>query len=93
MKHRFTAVAVLLAVLAPWASPRALGGQTTWENVVCSCVDCNRRKGGRTPAQAHMKLIRPPVQPRRNPAITLRLGWAKYQSFMPMATRWATSWS
>ena len=40
--------------------PRALGGRTTWENVVTSCVDCNRRKGGRTPVQAHMVLIRRP---------------------------------
>src|SRR5262249_10204155 len=23
--------------------PRSLGGKTSWENVVCSCVDCNRR--------------------------------------------------
>ena len=26
--------------------PRALGGRSTWENVVTSCVECNRRKGG-----------------------------------------------
>jgi 5-methylcytosine-specific restriction endonuclease McrA len=32
--------------------PRSLGGRTTWENVVCSCIDCNRRKGGRTPRSA-----------------------------------------
>ena len=36
--------------------PRSLGGKTTWENVVCSCVDCNRRKGGRTPEQARLRL-------------------------------------
>ncbi len=43
--------------------PRSQGGISTWENVVCSCIDCNRRKGGRTPAQARMKLIRKPMKP------------------------------
>src|SRR2546430_13419081 len=28
--------------------PRAMGGKTTWENVVCSCIPCNLRKGGRS---------------------------------------------
>jgi 5-methylcytosine-specific restriction endonuclease McrA len=47
--------------------PRSQGGRTTWENVVCSCVRCNRRKGGRTPEQAGMKLIRRPAKPRWTP--------------------------
>ena len=49
--------------------PRTLGGRTTWENVVCSCVECNRRKGGRTPAQAHFCLLSRPVKPRWSPVI------------------------
>jgi 5-methylcytosine-specific restriction endonuclease McrA len=61
--------------------PRAQGGGDTWENLVCSCVKCNARKGGRTPDQAHMKLIRKPVRPRRNPLITIRLGQARYASW------------
>jgi 5-methylcytosine-specific restriction endonuclease McrA len=61
--------------------PRVQGGEHTWANLVCACVRCNTRKGGRTPAQAHMKLIRRPFRPRRNPAVTLRLGAAKYQSW------------
>ncbi len=32
--------------------PRSRGGDTTWENIVCSCVACNVRKGGRTPTSA-----------------------------------------
>lgn len=43
--------------------PRAYGGRTTWENVATACAPCNLRKGGRTPAQAHMQLQRPPFQP------------------------------
>src|SRR5206468_9352924 len=29
--------------------PRSQGGLSRWDNVVCSCHSCNRRKGGRTP--------------------------------------------
>ncbi len=61
--------------------PRVLGGNHSWSNLVCACVRCNARKGGRTPAQAHMRLIRKPVKPRRNPSITLRLGEARYRSW------------
>jgi 5-methylcytosine-specific restriction endonuclease McrA len=61
--------------------PRVQGGENSWTNLVCACVKCNARKGGRTPNQARMKLIREPVKPRRNPAITLRLGSPKYQSW------------
>jgi hypothetical protein len=61
--------------------PRSLGGASDWANVVCSCVRCNVRKGGRTPKQAHMKLIREPVKPRRSPIIALRLGSEKYSSW------------
>ncbi|MFO0874538.1 MAG: HNH endonuclease [Phycisphaerales bacterium] len=62
-------------------SPRVQGGDNSWTNLVCACVKCNARKGGRTPDQAGMKLIRRPVKPRRNPAITIRLGSPKYQSW------------
>lgn len=68
--------------------PRSQGGQNTWENLVCSCVACNSRKGGRTPAQCHMQPIRKPAQPRRNPVINLRLGLDKYacwQAFLDNA--------
>jgi len=68
--------------------PRRLGGKNTWTNLVCACVACNSRKGGRTPSQAHMKLINKPAQPRRNPVINLRLGQNKYscwQSFLDSA--------
>ena len=34
--------------------PRSRGGDTCWENIVCACVSCNVKKGGRTPHEAHM---------------------------------------
>ena len=61
--------------------PRVQGGEHTWENLVCACVRCNAKKGGRTPQQAHMHLVRKPVRPKRNPSVMLRLGSAKYQSW------------
>ncbi len=61
--------------------PRVQGGGNSWVNLVCACVGCNTRKGGRTPRQARMVLIRTPMKPKRNPAITLRLGTAKYESW------------
>lgn len=44
--------------------PRCQGGSTTWINVVASCRSCNSSKGGRTPEQAKMKLLKPPVRPK-----------------------------
>ena len=61
--------------------PRSQGGQGTWDNVVCACVECNVRKGGRTPKQAHMSLIRKPEKPKRSPMLNLKLTSKKYQSW------------
>lgn len=68
--------------------PRTQGGGSSWENLVCACVACNSRKGGRTPKQAAMALICKPTRPRRNPVINLRLGQDKYacwQAFLDNA--------
>ena len=43
--------------------PRRLGGRTSWENVATACAPCNLKKGGRTPAEAHMQLRQRPFQP------------------------------
>jgi 5-methylcytosine-specific restriction endonuclease McrA len=61
--------------------PRSRGGDTNWENVVCSCVKCNVRKGGRTPQEAHMTLVKHPVKPKRSPLLAIKLGNPKYQSW------------
>ena len=61
--------------------PRSQGGQSSWENIVCACVNCNVRKGGRTPKQAHMGLIRKPEKPKRSPLLNLKLTHRKYQSW------------
>ncbi|MBN1553635.1 MAG: HNH endonuclease [Phycisphaerae bacterium] len=61
--------------------PRSRGGHADWDNIVCCCVTCNVKKGGRTPSEAHMKLITPPLRPKRSPQITLRLTSEKYASW------------
>jgi 5-methylcytosine-specific restriction endonuclease McrA len=47
--------------------PRAKGGKTEWTNIVSCCYDCNSYKGGRTPEQAGMKLLKKPVRPKAVP--------------------------
>ncbi len=61
--------------------PRSKNGQNSWENIVCACVNCNVRKGGRTPREAHMTLIRKPERPKRSPLLNLKLTHRKYQSW------------
>lgn len=61
--------------------PRSRGGKTTWENIVSCCFRCNTRKGGRTPNEAKMRLIKTPKKPRHSPLLSLKLGHPKYQSW------------
>jgi len=61
--------------------PRSRGGETTWENIVCSCVKCNTKKGGRTPKEARMRLIRLPSKPSQNPLMALKMENPKYESW------------
>jgi 5-methylcytosine-specific restriction endonuclease McrA len=61
--------------------PRVRGGQATWTNIVCACLKCNVRKGGRTPREAGMTLIREPVEPRTSPVLAVKLSHRKYTSW------------
>jgi 5-methylcytosine-specific restriction endonuclease McrA len=61
--------------------PRSRGGKTTWENIVSCCFRCNARKGGNTPHEAQMKLIRTPHKPRHSPLLSLKLSHPKYESW------------
>lgn len=65
--------------------PRYRGGTHTWENMVSACVPCNRRKAGRTPAEAGMRLMQPAKPPRDNHNFHIpyryhpvRVEWRKY---------------
>jgi 5-methylcytosine-specific restriction endonuclease McrA len=49
--------------------PIVKGGGKTWDNIVTCCFECNHKKGGRTPEEAGMHLIRHPKEPEWVPAM------------------------
>jgi 5-methylcytosine-specific restriction endonuclease McrA len=54
--------------------PIVQGGQKSWENIVTACKPCNQRKGGRTPQQAGMHLVRKPKRPNWLPSASIQFG-------------------
>lgn len=54
--------------------PAMQGGWKTWENIVTACIDCNRKKGGRTPEEAGLRLRRPPRRPSALAVLHVTLG-------------------
>lgn len=71
--------------------PKSKGGPPTWENIVCSCIKCNLRKGGRTPAEAKMKLLKQPKAPSWNPflaaASRLPMYYEAWKPFLNITNR------
>ena len=63
--------------------PRSQGGLSTWGNIVCSCLRCNRVKGGRRPEEARMRLIKKPVQPEWTPFTLETFTFKRYQEWLP----------
>lgn len=48
--------------------PQSRGGETTWDNIVTCCFDCNvNKKGDRTPEEAGLRLLNEPKEPRWTP--------------------------
>jgi 5-methylcytosine-specific restriction endonuclease McrA len=62
--------------------PRSRGGRTSWENVVCSCVRCNLVKGGRSPEQAGMRLLKQPAKPSWS-SLTPSFARVPYKEWLP----------
>jgi len=65
--------------------PRSRGGVSSWENCVLACVECNKVKADRSPAQAGLKLRRSPRKPTwkalvQVPARDRRESWDKFLS-------------
>ncbi len=65
--------------------PRHQSGEHTWGNVASACIPCNRRKAGRTPAEAGMRLSNHPAPPHENHCFNVpyhyrqtRSEWQKY---------------
>ncbi len=63
--------------------PRSQGGKSTWDNVVCCCISCNRKKGGRTPEQSRMSLIKKPKKPLWDPFSNVYIRAVKYKEWEP----------
>lgn len=63
--------------------PRAQGGTSVWENVVCSCLSCNRKKGGSSPEEAGMTLSRQPFRPQWTPFMLETFNLARYREWLP----------
>ena len=53
--------------------PVSRGGGKSWNNIVTACLGCNRRKGGKTPEEAGMRLIKTPTEPEWVPNLNLTL--------------------
>lgn len=58
-------------------TPVVQGGDKTWENIVTACKPCNQRKGGRTPQQAKMALVRKPTRPHWLPTTSISFSVSK----------------
>ncbi len=63
--------------------PRSKGGKSAWDNIVCCCVACNRKKGGKTPEQANMKLLAKPAKPAPSIFSNLYFKTVKYEEWEP----------
>ena len=63
--------------------PRSQGGTSTWENVVCSCLRCNRQKGGRSPEEAAMRLLRRPLRPNWTPFVLETWSLRRHREWLP----------
>ncbi len=61
--------------------PKDRGGPTTWENIVCSCIECNTKKANRTPQEAGMKLIRKPKKPKWRPFVQIKFNIPQHDSW------------
>ena len=67
--------------------PRSRGGDNSWENVVCCCLKCNVSKGGRTPKEARMTLMRKPTKPKFSPWLVNKLNNPRYESWRTFLPR------
>ncbi len=68
--------------------PKSRGGKDVWTNTACACYVCNRKKGGRLPGEAGMKLRWEPRRPRTN-YMVIEIGngpdsWKKYIEIKPI---------
>lgn len=66
--------------------PRSQGGEHSWSNVVAACRRCNTKKGGRTPAEAGLRLASVPRPPRIDTWVAAAIGGAVDPDWAPYVT-------
>lgn len=76
--------------------PKSAGGKSVWTNLVAACVECNGRKGSRTPEAARMPLRLKPAEPRFIPFVVIKRHtagdeWARYLGYYSISIEERTS--
>lgn len=69
-------------------TPRHLGGQHVWTNVVTACSACNHRKGGRTTEEANMRLLRHPKEPSSSASYVFGRHMKEFSEWQPFLDGW-----
>ena len=72
--------------------PKSLGGKTTWENVVCCCLTCNRRKGSNFLSETAMSLSTKPIKPSWELLSNIYLRTVKFEEWKPFLSSIDTSY-
>lgn len=67
--------------------PKSRGGDTSWENIACSCMPCNLRKANRTPKES--KMFPTPV-PRKPTQFELARAAKKLNKLTPVQSDWVS---
>ena len=49
--------------------PKSRGGNTSWENVVTACSNCNHKKGDRLLEESSFRLLKTPKRPKWRPCM------------------------
>ena len=68
--------------------PRSQGGEQIWSNLVAACPTCNHRKGGRTLEQAHMQLLRAPIEPPSSASYIFARHLTQNEDWIPFIEGW-----
>lgn len=69
-------------------TPRHLGGEHTWENLVTACPSCNHHKGGRTLDQSQMHLLRHPAAPPSTAVYIFARHLKENEEWLPFIDGW-----
>ena len=72
--------------------PKSLGGKTVWENVVCCCISCNRKKGSKILSDTNMTLKVKPNKPSWELLSNLYLQTIKFDEWKPFLSSVETSY-